>query len=415
METTSKVKKYLAIMALGIAGGTIYVLPYIRGTFYDGFMAAMDVTNAQSAMTMTMYGIINTISYIPGGILADKIKPKWALVVSLIATGILGFLFAFTFSYVLSIIIWAGFSLSTAFIFWSALMKAVRICGTEEEQGFIYGVYYACNGVSASIASAIAVWAYGTAADSAGGFFRAVIVESIIMILASALVILFVSNTDAIETKEEDKFQFKYVGSLLKNPIVWVFSFVVFAGYGFYANVFYFTPYLTEVVGISESSAGVFSIIRSYVFLLLSPLGGLIADKLCKSTAKWLVIGDIIIGLLFIGVMMLPATISSTAASIYTLIPGAIVMMTYGVQFSTLSEAGIPRYMTGTAIGLASLIGYMPDMVYNPIFGSWLDKYGAGGYNRMFIFLAVTAFIGAVLSFIIYRTNKARLAKEGMN
>ena len=25
-------------------------------------------------------------------------------------------------------------------------MKAVRIIGTEEEQGFMYGLYYACNG-----------------------------------------------------------------------------------------------------------------------------------------------------------------------------------------------------------------------------------------------------------------------------
>ena len=72
-------------------------------------------------------------------------------------------------------IIWLGLSFSTAFVFWSALMKAVRIVGTEEEQGFMYGLYYACNGIAAALTSFISLYAYNTAGeDIKSGFVRGV-------------------------------------------------------------------------------------------------------------------------------------------------------------------------------------------------------------------------------------------------
>ncbi len=81
------------------------------------------------------------------------------------------------------------------------------------------------------------------------------------------------------------------------------------------------------------------------------------------------------------------------AASLYTLIPGAFAMMMYGVVFSTVSEAGIPRMMTGTTIGIASIIGYLPDSIYSVIFGKWMDQHGAAGYNYIFTFLMITGII----------------------
>ena len=81
-------------------------------------------------------------------------------------------------------------------------------------------------------------------------------------------------------------------------------------------------------------------------------------------------------------------------------------MMMYGVVFSTVSEAGIPRAMTGTAIGIASIIGYIPDSLYSVLFGSWLDRHGAAGYNYIFGFLAISGVIGAVLAILVYRNGK---------
>lgn len=412
----SKWKKYAAIAALGFAGGTIYLLPYIRYTFYDAQVAAMGITNTQSSMMLTVYTIINMIMYIPGGILADKFKPKKAIAISLVATGILSFLYAMTMNYTMGLIIWAGLSFSTAFVFWAALMKAVGMCGGEEEQGFLYGLYYAFNGLSAAIGGAIALAAYNSAGDDmVKAFTRAVNTEGIIVIVVAIAVWFFMDEEHMTVkvTKEEDKFSFAHAVVLLKNPILWIFSFVVLVGYGFYSNVAYFTPYLTEIQGIPESSAAAFSIIRTYVFLLLAPVGGIIADKVFHSTTKWLTVAFIIIAFTFLGVMALPSTISSTAASVYTLLPGAVAMMAYGVIFSTLSETGISPAMRGTAIGLASIIGYLPDTIYAMIFGKWLDTMeAAAAYRTIFIFLAISGFVGAALAMYINVTNKKRLEKE---
>ncbi len=39
-------------------------------------------------------------------------------------------------------------------------LKAIRIIGTEEEQGTMYGIYYAANGTTAAIIAAVNLWAY---------------------------------------------------------------------------------------------------------------------------------------------------------------------------------------------------------------------------------------------------------------
>ncbi len=75
---------------------------------------------------------------------------------------------------------------------------------------------------------------------------------------------------------------------------------------------------------------------------------------------------------LFGAVLILPSDISPIAASLYTLIPGAFAMMMYGVVFSTVSEAGIPRAMTGTVIGIASIIGYMIPFIQYCLENGWI-------------------------------------------
>lgn len=39
----SKARKYLTIIALGLAGGSIYFIPYVKYVFYDAQLAAMEL------------------------------------------------------------------------------------------------------------------------------------------------------------------------------------------------------------------------------------------------------------------------------------------------------------------------------------------------------------------------------------
>lgn len=405
----SKARKYLTIIALGLAGGSIYFIPYVKYVFYDAQIAAMGINNTQSGLLLTMYTIGNMVLYIPGGYLADKVSTKKALIISLVATSVLTWVYAFSLNFVVSMIIWLGLSFSTAFVFWSALMKAVRIVGTEEEQGFMYGLYYACNGIAAALTSFISLYAYNTAGeDIKSGFVRGVNASGVVVLIA-AICLVFLMKEDAgkVTTEsDDDKISLPMVGKVLKSPVVWILSIVILCGYGLKSSVSYFNPYLTEVVGVSAVNSGIFSIINNYLLLLLAPVGGILADKVFKSTCKWLSVSFVILAILFGGVLLIPSDISPMVASIYTLLPGAVTMMMYGVVFSSVSEAGISRTMTGTVIGISSIIGYLPDSIYSVLFGKWLDNKGAAGYTNIFIFLVASGILGAVLAFWIYRHGK---------
>lgn len=405
----SKARKYLTIIALGLAGGSIYFIPYVKYVFYDAQLAAMGINNTQSGLLLTMYTIGNMVLYIPGGYLADKVSTKKALIISLVATSVLTWVYAFSLNFVVSMIIWLGLSFSTAFVFWSALMKAVRIVGTEEEQGFMYGLYYGCNGVAAALTSFISLYAYNTAGeDIKSGFVRGVNASGVVVLIA-AICLVFLMKEDAgkVTTEsDDDKISLPMVGKVLKSPVVWILSIVILCGYGLKSSVSYFNPYLTEVVGVSAVNSGIFSIINNYLLLLLAPVGGILADKVFKSTCKWLSVSFVILAVLFGGVLLIPSDISPMVASIYTLLPGAVTMMMYGVVFSSVSEAGISRTMTGTVIGISSIIGYLPDSIYSVLFGKWLDDKGAAGYTNIFIFLVASGIVGAVLAFWIYRHGK---------
>ena len=405
----SKARKYLTIIALGLAGGSIYFIPYVKYVFYDAQIAAMGINNTQSGLLLTMYTIGNMVLYIPGGYLADKVSTKKALIISLVATSVLTWVYAFSLNFVVSMIIWLGLSFSTAFVFWSALMKAVRIVGTEVEQGFMYGLYYACNGIAAALTSFISLYAYNTAGeDIKSGFVRGVNASGVVVLIA-AICLVFLMKEDAgkVTTEsDDDKISLPMVGKVLKSPVVWILSIVILCGYGLKSSVSYFNPYLTEVVGVSAVNSGIFSIINNYLLLLLAPVGGILADKVFKSTCKWLSVSFVILAVLFGGVLLIPSDISPMVASIYTLLPGAVTMMMYGVVFSSVSEAGISRTMTGTVIGISSIIGYLPDSIYSVLFGKWLDNKGAAGYTNIFIFLVASGILGAVLAFWIYRHGK---------
>ena len=67
-----------------------------------------------------------------------------------------------------------------------------------------------------------------------------------------------------------------------------------------------------------------------------------------------------------------------------------------GVYFSLLAEGAVPVALTGTAVGLVSVIGYTPDVFFGPMMGVLLDRSpGAAGHRDLFAVLA--AFAGAGL------------------
>ena len=53
------------------------------------------------------------------------------------------------------------------------------------------------------------------------------------------------------------------------------------------------------------------------------------------------------------------------------------------------------------------MIGYLPDMIYNPLFGIWLDAYKNDGYLYIFSFLAASGAVGLGSAVLIRRRGLA--------
>ncbi len=70
----------------------------------------------------------------------------------------------------------------------------------------------------------------------------------------------------------------------------------------------------------------------------------------------------------------IPAGVSSvTIAIIISMLASAFAMMMYGVMWSVLNEIDIPISYAATAIGIASMVIYLPDLFVPAMFGNWLD------------------------------------------
>lgn len=400
------------LFILGFVNAIMYSFPYVRYVFYDQQIAAMKITNTQSGYLMTIYGITMLVSMIPGGILADKFSVKKSLVWSILGSVVMIIIYALTMNFTVACIVWFGVGLTTNFAFWCAITKAVGMIGSVEQQGICYGIYYAASGIISAILNAICLYVSSFEKDPAKSFILAMWVMAVGTFLAALLVVFFFKEKNGnFSTSEEDKFKFQYIGAVLKNPLTWLVSLLVFCSYGLYTSVSYFSPYLTDVLGISLVSSSIIGIVRSNLMNLLSPIGGYFVDKVFKSSTRWYIVAFSITSLIYIGVMLMPSSVGSGVATFVSLLPSAVAMMLYGVIWSCLKECKFSPVYTGTIIGIASIIGYLPDTFYYVIFGKWMDKYGNSAYKMIFGFLLVTAVIGMVASIIIHHISHKQKCK----
>lgn len=399
-------KRILLLILLGMAGGTIYDFPYIKYIFYNQMLSAMNISNTQLGLLSSVFGIICLILYIPGGILADKLNSKHSLTLSLLGTAALAGVFALTLNFYVAIAVWLMLAFTSGFVFWSALIKLVRVVGGEKNSGRMFGIYYASNGLSAALLNFGALWVYGLPADKHLGMVLASLTMAVTIACIAILLFFLLPKDIRADGGEEKAPSFRDISKVFTKPTVWAIAVVFFMTYALFSSISYLTPYLTDVVGISTQTSSVLGVVRNYVFLLLAPVSGLIADKIFKSTLKWFMVGYFVLAI----VLILISTISGMSpmlVALLSLIPGVLALGLYGIQFSIISECNIPVALMGATTGFVSLIAYLPDLVLPAWFGKILDTQKNAGYHTIFLILALFAVVVCLGSVLIYRMNSA--------
>lgn len=427
-NTISKGKLYGTIFALGVAGGSIYILPYIKFVFYDLQLQVTGMTNTQSSLLLTFYAIVGLFITVPAGVMVDKMDLKKGLLVALLGTTLVTFIYAFTLtSYAIASVIWMAQSFFQSGIYWLSFSKILNIVGAKTDKsgsgksGMSFGFYYAVNGISGALINSISLWASGKFVDPVWSFRIAVIVAGVFTIIAAILVVFLMDKElisvpateggDEVKRIKEEK-SIKLVLEVAKKPMTWAVAAVCTVGYALYSLQGYFTPYLTAVQGISASDSAIFAIIRTYVFFALAPIGGIIADKVFKSTAKWIGVAFTIMAVVVAGFFFIPKGMNPMLVGFYTLLPSAFVQMTYTIKYSVINEIRISPALLATTTSVVAVVGTMVDLAFTPFIGWCLDTKGNDAYTILFVMLIVLLIIGAIAAFAIAAQNKKAIAAE---
>lgn len=408
LKSDSLVKKnFFKICLLAFAGSIIYGLPYFRYYYYDAYLAAYGLNNSQMGTLGGAYGVLGLFSYLIGGILADKFPAKRLLIFSLVATGLGGVVHLISSSYTTLVAIYGLWGVTSLLTFWPALMKIVRMQAKDDEQSSAYGLFEGGRGAvnAAHMAIATAIFGAFQAKAAEGLGLKWIIVFYSVAPILCGVLFQFIFKEPRKEEKDaseepQKKFRFGDILSVLKMPAVWLVCIITASTYTFNLSYFYFTPYATNVLGLSAVFAAILTVIAQYCRPLGSPIGGFLADRLGK--AQVMLIGFIVMGVGTFVIMNLPdvgfrSYLLVCVCSIFYF----AMYSNFGIYFSLLNEGGVPLKDAGIAIGLVSTIGYLPEVLCPLLAGRTLDAYeGATGYLIYFKGMIAVAILGAVCSII---------------
>lgn len=411
-------KNFFNICLLAFAGSIIYGLPYFRGYYYDAYREAYHLTNTQMGALGSAYGVLGLVSYFIGGVLADKFSAKKLLIFSLIATGLGGFTHLLTANYQLLLAIYGLWGITSLLTFWPALMKVIRTQGKENEQSRAYGIFEGGRGIVGALHLATATAIFGCFEARAAVFMGLkwiIIFYSVCPILCGIIFIFLIKEPEKSEVKEESKrLTFREFGKIVKLPAVWLAIVITFTTYVFNMSYYYFTPFASNVLGISAVLAAVLTVAAQYLRPIASAGGGFLADRFSKS--KLLMFGFLMEGG---GTVMLmgTGTMSGQAAGILAVLACMIVYLgmysNFGLYFSLLSEGGVPLDLSGVAIGLVATFGYLPEIICPLAVGMTLDSFsGTIGYNIYFSGMIVCALIGFLISMVWSKRYGNKKEKE---
>lgn len=406
------IKKYGTLLLLAAGAGIIFQLPYIRETFYVPIQNAMNLSNSQMGMLSSGYATVATVSYFIGGAIADKFSARKLLTFSFLATGALGLWFSTFPGYTVSRIIFVLMGISTIITYWSACIKATRMLGTEDEQGRLFGLQEGLRGILNAVLVFAMTAAFARYTNEVAGAAAAIRVCSITVIVIGILNFFFIEDTKKEENAESVVEITKGLFKCLLIPKVWILIGIIFTAYSVYGLIGYVTTYAQQFYGMTATTAASLGGIRYLLQGVGGIIGGFLADKL-HSRIKVIAGGCVGLILSFGAYIILPGNASLSGAVTANFFIGLVFIYAVRSQyFAVHQDAGIPLSLSGRVSGIASAIGYMPDMFMYTLVGSWMDNYGRTGYNMTWTYAMVAAALCIVFSFILSRIVKNNKDKE---
>jgi len=400
-------RRWLVMTCLCLSGGLIYLLPFLREVYYIPLQKALRLSNTELGVLMSVFGLTALLSYFPGGWLADRFSPRKLMTLSLALTGIAGFYFATFPSYEMAIFVHAVWGVTTSLTFWSAMIKATRNWAPSTEQGRAFGILESGRGIGEAATSTLILrFVFVKLGGGDHALSWVIIVFALVNILLAVMTWFVISDTvrtDVEPDKKRNKIGYREILGVLRMPVVWLISLVILAAYCAYWGSYYFTPYATDVFLMSVVFGGAIGVGKMWLKPLSALGAGFLADKVGVSkTVAWS-FGILILSFgVFIFTPGNPHLIMILIVN--TAVASIAIFALRGVYFALLEEGNIPLIVTGTAAGVASVIGFTPDIFMPMLGGVLLDRYPGGwGYRYLFAVIVGLCLLGLLASLVILK------------
>ena len=404
------VKKYGTLLLLACGAGFIFQLPFIRETFYIPIQTAMGLSNAQMGKLSSWYAIVATPAYFLGGIVADRFSPKIMLTFSFVSTGLLGLWFSMFPGYQTSQLIFALMGFTTVMTYWSSVIKAVRMLGSSEEQGRLFGLQEGMRGfLNAGLVFVMAA-VYARFADQVVGAAWAIRLCAVLLLVIGVLCWFVIDNPEKGTQTESLKELVSGTFQCMKIPRVWLLTGIVFTAYCVYGLMSYINTYAVNVCGMSETAAANLGGVRYLLQGVGGVVGGFLADKI-HSRLKVISISGGLLAASWAAFIFIPGNSSALAMVIGNFFIGVILVYAIRSQyFADIDDAGLDVNITGRVSGILSTFGYLLDVFMFTLVGSWLDgAAGKAGYNKVFMCAAVMGVLCMLVSGVLYKiVNKKK-------
>lgn len=409
------------LLLLILAGESVFILPFVLArVFRPTVLEAFGLDNVQLGICFSVYGIVALFSYVFGGPLADKFSPRKLIAVALWMTALGGLVYASFPNYNTLLFIYGYWGFTTIFLFWAPMIKATRVWGGATSQGKAFGFLDGGRGLVGALMGTMGVLIFSffigseianaKIKETQEAFKYVILVSSAIIAFVGVLVWFFLK----LDTKTESKIIVKQINisqikQVLRLPSVGLLMIIILCAYVGYKITDVFSLYAQDVMLYNQVHSAQVGTFLLFIRPVIGVGIGFLADR--SQTTLWLLLSFIFS---FAGAILFASGLISSSSTLLFFI--SILIVATGVYaaralyFAVMERGNIPLVLTGTAVGLISLIGYTPDIFAGPLMGYLLDSSpGAKGHQHVFWMLAVFSFIGGVAAFIYYKlySNKS--------
>jgi nitrate/nitrite transporter NarK len=317
-------------------------------------------------------------------------------------------------------LLFAYWGVTSILLFWAAMIRTTREWGGHLAQGKAFGILDGGRGLVAAAVATLGVFLFSyilpddiaaiTGQQRQQAMQGVIYYYTLVTMAAGFLVWFMIPEYRHVKMTMNDSFA--GMRAVITQKIVWMQAIVVICAYCGYKGLDNYALYMVEVLGMNEVDSARMTSLSAYLRPVAAITAGILVDR---SSASRII--SIAFAIMILSYFIL--SISTPTQQLLNIIYANLVLTfiavfaVRGVYFALIEESAIPSALTGTAVGLISVIGFTPDVFFAAIAGRILDASpGLVGHQHYFLLLTGIAVTGMVTTLVLAYTARFKTSEN---